>query len=227
MSTAKFLTRVSILVLLLSSYGGLSAFAQFSSGIEGIVHDTTGAVIAGAKVTATDTRLGVSKTVVSGQDGYFRIDGIAASTSTVEIQMAGFETWKQEGLALQIAEIRTLTPELNVGAVSTNVEVSATAAQVDLDNPCHGVRDFQRDRAKHAIDRAERLQSRIVDSGHDRRRRGDERPGQLHQRIRHQPQRGRTAPGAERLRDRRRLHQYPLPRRRHIDLSQSRDRSIR
>ncbi|MGA7339114.1 MAG: carboxypeptidase-like regulatory domain-containing protein, partial [Terracidiphilus sp.] len=138
MSTAKFLTRVSILVLLLSSYGGLSAFAQFSSGIEGVVHDTTGAVIAGAKVTATDTRLGVSKTVVSGQDGYFRIDGIAASTYTVEIQMAGFESWKQEGLALQIAEIRTLTPALNVGAVSANVEVSATAAQVDLITPATG-----------------------------------------------------------------------------------------
>ena len=46
--------------------------------------------------------------------------------------MTGFQTWKQAGLALQVAEIRTLSPEMKVGSVSTNIEVSATAASVDL-----------------------------------------------------------------------------------------------
>ncbi len=134
----KLCTRISTFLLLLFGLGGATAFAQFSSGMEGIVHDTTGAVIARAKVTVTDTRLGVSKTVLTGDGGYFRIDGIAASTYNVEIQMAGFETWRQNGLALQIAEIRTITPALKVGAVSTNVEVSATAASIDLVTPTTG-----------------------------------------------------------------------------------------
>ena len=134
----KHWTSIAIFLLLLLNFGGAPAFAQFSSGIEGIVHDTSGAVVAKAKVTVTDTRLGVSKQVYTGQDGYFRIDGIAASTYTVEIQMAGFETWKQEGLTLQIAEVRTVTPDLKIGAVSTNVEVSATAASVDLETPTTG-----------------------------------------------------------------------------------------
>ena len=124
--------RIVTVLLLLLGWGGISAFAQFSSGIEGTVHDTTGAVVSGAKVTVTDTRLGVSRNVVSGQNGYFRVDGIAASTYTVEIQMASFQTWKQAGLTLQIAEIRTLSPELKVGDVSINVEVSAMVASVDL-----------------------------------------------------------------------------------------------
>src|ERR1039458_2307733 len=130
--------RILAVLLLLVGLGGRLAFAQFSSGIEGIVHDTSGAVIPGAKVMVTDTRLGVSKVVVTGQNGYFRVDGIAASTYTVEIKMASFQTWKQAGLTLQIAEIRTLTPELKVGDVSTNVEVSATAASVDLVTPTTG-----------------------------------------------------------------------------------------
>jgi hypothetical protein len=124
--------RLIISLLFLSALGGWSAHAQFSSGIEGIVHDTSGALVPGATITLTDTRLGVSKSVRSGQDGYFRIDGVAASAYTVEIQMSGFQTWKQTGLNLQIAEVRTLTPELKVGAVSTNVEVNAAAASVDL-----------------------------------------------------------------------------------------------
>jgi hypothetical protein len=131
-------TRTTIFLLLLFGLGGASVFAQFSSGVEGIVHDTTGALIAGAKVTVTDTRLGVSKTVLSGQNGYFRIDSIAASTYDVQIQMSGFETWRQNGLTLQIAEIRTITPEMKVGSVSTNVEVSATAAALDLVTPTTG-----------------------------------------------------------------------------------------
>jgi hypothetical protein len=131
-------SRIVTVLLLLLGWGGISAFAQFSSGIEGTVHDTTGAVVSGAKVTVTDTRLGVSKVVQTGQNGYFRVDGIAASTYTVEIQMASFQTWKQAGLALQIAEIRTLSPELKVGDVSINVEVSATAASVDLVTPTTG-----------------------------------------------------------------------------------------
>jgi len=52
--------------------------------------------------------------------------------------MAGFQTWKQGGLTLQIDEVRSLTPELKVGDVSTNVEVSATAASVDLVTPTTG-----------------------------------------------------------------------------------------
>ena len=95
-------------------------------------------VVPNAKVTVTNTRLGVANTVLSGASGYFRIDGLPASTFDIQIQAAGFETWKQNGLALQIAEIHTITPELKVGAVSTNVEVSATAAQVDLETPATG-----------------------------------------------------------------------------------------
>jgi hypothetical protein len=138
MISVRSVMRVSIFVVLLATLGGFPAFAQFSSGIEGIVHDSTGAVVARAQVTITNTRLGVSNTVLSNDSGYFRIDGLPASTFDIKIQAAGFETWKQSGLALQIAEIHTLTPDLNVGAVSTNVEVSATAAQVDLETPATG-----------------------------------------------------------------------------------------
>lgn len=129
--------RVSLILSLLFSVA-VSSYAQFSSGIEGIVHDTSGAVVPKAEVTVTDTRTGVSKIVNSGQDGYFHVDSLPASTFNIQIQMTGFQTWKQEGLALQIAEVRTLSPELKIGEVSSNVTVSATMASVDLVSPTTG-----------------------------------------------------------------------------------------
>jgi hypothetical protein len=126
------------LLLLFLGLSGLTAFAQYSSGIEGTAHDTSGAVVPGAKVTVTDTRLGVTKMVTTNQEGYFRIDSIGASVYTVEIQATGFETWRQTGLDLQAGEVREVTPVLKVGAVSTNVTVSATAESVDLTSASTG-----------------------------------------------------------------------------------------
>jgi len=135
-TSVKSATRISILVMLVLSLRGSSAFAQFSSpyssGIEGTVVDPSGALISGATVTITDTRLGVVKTTTTNQAGYFRIDTIAASTYTVQIQVTAFKTWVQKGLTLQVGEIRTLAPVLQVGAVSTNVTVTALQQSVDL-----------------------------------------------------------------------------------------------
>jgi hypothetical protein len=131
-------TRILVLVTLLLSLGGLSAFAQFLSGIEGTVHDSTGATIAGAKVTVTDTRLGVTRTTTTNQSGYFRIDSIAASTYSIKIQMAGFKTWQQGALTLEVGQLQTIAPSLEVGEVSTNVTVSAAETTVNVSTPTTG-----------------------------------------------------------------------------------------
>ncbi len=138
MASAGSMKRFFTLFLFLLFLRGFSAFAQFSSGIEGIAHDTSGAVIAGAKVIVTDTRLGVSKMTTTNDSGFFRVDSIAASTYTIEVQMTGFETWKQAGLALQVGEVRTLAPALKIGATSENIEVNASETAVDLVTPTTG-----------------------------------------------------------------------------------------
>ena len=138
MASARSESRILILAFLLLSLGGVTAIAQFLSGIEGTVHDSTGAVVPGATVTVTDTRLGVTRTTTTNQSGYFRIDSIAASTYDVQISMPGFKTWKQSNLALDPGQIRTLAPVLQLGSVSTNVTVSAAETTVDLSTASTG-----------------------------------------------------------------------------------------
>jgi hypothetical protein len=132
MTSIRFATRVSILAVLLVGFGGLSAFAQFLSGIEGTVHDPSGAVVAGAKVTITDVRIGVTRISTTNQAGYFHVESIGASTYRVRIEAGGFKAWEQTGLVLQVGETRTLAPVLEVGAVSSEITVNAAAATVDL-----------------------------------------------------------------------------------------------
>ena len=132
MKSVMLAARILILVGFVVGFGGLSAFAQFLSGVEGTVHDSTGAIVPGAKVTITDTRLGVTKSSTTNEAGYFRFDSIAASTYSVTIQMTGFKTWKQAALVVAVGQIQTIAPALEVGEVSTNVTVSAAETTVDL-----------------------------------------------------------------------------------------------
>jgi hypothetical protein len=138
MAIRKVLRSVTILMILLFSLGGSSAFAQFSSGIEGTVHDSSGAVVSGAKVTVTDTRLGIAKNVTTDQSGYFRIDSIAASTYSLQIKVSGFTTYQQKYLVLQVGELRTLSPVLAVGSASTEVTVSASQLAINLSTATTG-----------------------------------------------------------------------------------------
>ncbi len=129
---------ISILAMFLLCMADVCVFAQFSSGVEGTVHDSTGAAISGATVTLTDTRLGVAKTSTTDQTGYFRVDNIGASTYNVEIQASGFKSSRVNDLVLPAGAIRTIAPVLEVGAVETKVEVSASETTVDLVTPKTG-----------------------------------------------------------------------------------------
>ena len=132
MTNLRFAIRVSILAVLLVGFGGLPAFAQFLSGIEGTIHDPSGALIAGAKVSITDVQIGVTRETTTNDAGYFHVESIAASTYSVRIEAGGFKTWEQKGLTLAVGETRTLAPVLEVGAVSSEITISATATTVDL-----------------------------------------------------------------------------------------------
>lgn len=127
-TVSKYLISVVVFIIL----SGLSAFAQYSSGIEGTVQDKSGAVVPGATITVTDTRLGVTKTDTANQSGYFRIGSIAASTYTVRVTMSGFNAWEQNNLILQVGEVRTISPILVQGSVATKVTVSASQVAVNL-----------------------------------------------------------------------------------------------
>ena len=120
--------RTAVLLLFLLSLGTLTAFGQFLSGIEGTVRDSSGASVAGAKVTLTNDRLQVTKSTTTNDAGYFRIDSIAASTYTVKVEASGFKSWSQQGFDIAAGQLRTIAPVMQVGSVSEEITVTGTGA---------------------------------------------------------------------------------------------------
>jgi hypothetical protein len=100
--------------------------------IRGTVTDTSGAVIAGARITATNTDTGISKSVDSAPDGSYEFLQLAApATYNVTVAQAGFRTFEVQDIHLALNQVYVFNPTLQVGAVSQRVTVEANVAQVE------------------------------------------------------------------------------------------------
>jgi hypothetical protein len=107
-------------------------FAQFRSSIEGTVTDSSGAVVAGAQVVLTNQDTAVSVTSASNENGLFRFPSLGLGTYTLTATKQGFETFKQENIALAAEETRTVALVLKVGQTQQTVTITADAAAIQL-----------------------------------------------------------------------------------------------
>jgi len=118
-----------LLFLLLSSLPLLSQ--TFRGTINGTVTDPSGAVVSGAKVTATDTATKVTHNTVSSGAGEFSFNDLPASTYVVDVQAAGFQNTEVNGVQLLAGKSYTLPVKMTVAQQASTVEVSADALSLD------------------------------------------------------------------------------------------------
>ncbi|MGH9715243.1 MAG: TonB-dependent receptor domain-containing protein [Candidatus Acidiferrales bacterium] len=116
-------------VLFLGTCAGV--FAQATSQISGTVKDVSGAVVAGAKVTVTQTETGVARTATSDASGVYSLPSLPLGPYRLEVKKEGFTTFVQTGILLQVGSAATVNPVLKVGSVAQTVQVEATAPIMD------------------------------------------------------------------------------------------------
>jgi hypothetical protein len=105
--------------------------------IRGRVQDASGAVVAGAAVTAVNEATNEERATTSGDTGAFALAELAPGAWRVEIGAPGHKT-HVERLVLAVNQARRADAQLQVGALTDRVEVSAPAADVRRDSPAVG-----------------------------------------------------------------------------------------
>jgi len=132
---ARFRSTVLFTILLLVVLCGFAApgYAQFNSGFTGIVVEQSGAVVPGAKVTATNQATRVSQFSISSESGSFRIPSLPEGLYTIEVDAKGFKLWSQKDVQLESNEVKTVYPSLVLPTQTEVVEVSGTVAAVETD----------------------------------------------------------------------------------------------
>jgi hypothetical protein len=104
-----------------------TAFAQYRTSIQGVVTDSTGAVIPGATLTLTNPATNEKQVRVSDGAGVFNFNALAAAPFHLEVESKGFQKKVIDNLVLVPDQANALNVELVPGAESTTVNVDATS----------------------------------------------------------------------------------------------------
>src|SRR5580698_10607175 len=111
----------------------IALFAQSTSTsqIAGTVQDSSGLGIQGAEVRAVQTETGQARNAETGTDGGYILPSLPIGPYRIEVTKQGFSTYVQNGIVLQVDSNPTIDAKLQVGNVSQQVVVEASAAMVE------------------------------------------------------------------------------------------------
>jgi hypothetical protein len=106
--------------------------AQLTTGsLSGTVRDSSGALVAGAKVTLLNEGTSDQRSTVSNSAGHFTFAGVQPGSYTVSVSSAGFQLWRETSITMNSGDTREVADiGLKVGAAEVTVDVSANAAQI-------------------------------------------------------------------------------------------------
>src|SRR5438093_7995017 len=117
--------------LLVTAMTSGSVWAQATAQISGTVQDSSGAVLPGAEVTATQTETGISRMTVTNETGHYILPNLPLGPYKLEASLPGFRSFVRTGIILQVNSNPTINVVLQVGQVSETVEVQANAGLVE------------------------------------------------------------------------------------------------
>ena len=128
--------RFGVVVVFLSGVlWAAAASAQQTSGIAGVVKDSSGGVLPGVTVEAASPAL-IEKvrTATSDGEGRYNIVDLQPGTYTIAFTLTGFSTFKRDGVTLTSGFTATVDAQMSVGALEESVTVSGASPLVDTQN---------------------------------------------------------------------------------------------
>ena len=102
-----------------------AALAQAPVGtISGVVRDQSGAVIAGATVSATSLADGGKRVVTSNEQGFFIIPTLLPGDYKLVIEVKGFRNYEVQRVGVEVGQTARVDANMTVGAEAVSIEVA-------------------------------------------------------------------------------------------------------
>jgi outer membrane receptor protein involved in Fe transport len=131
-SGSRRVARLASLALTLSLLGATTAYPQgATASLGGTVKDPSGAVIANAKVTLTNSQTGIARQTNTSLDGTYLFTLLPIGTYTLAAEAPEFRRYVHTGIVLNINQNGRQDVELELGAFTQVVEVAGNVSQVD------------------------------------------------------------------------------------------------
>src|SRR5262245_6707109 len=108
-----------------------AANAQTAATVEGVIKDSTGAPIPGARVVITSALIGLQREIVADSVGFYRFAAIPSATYTLVASSPNFSTRTLNALEVTLNRTVQVDVILDVGRVEQSLEVRAEVSPVD------------------------------------------------------------------------------------------------
>jgi hypothetical protein len=112
---------------------GLALAQTDLSTIRGTATDPSGAVVPNVQITLTDIDRNTSRTATTGQDGNYEIPFLVPGLYKLTAAGSGFKEFVADQIRITSREIRRIDVSLEVGALGTQVSVTANAAVISTE----------------------------------------------------------------------------------------------
>ena len=120
--------KLCLMVCLIQFLSAGAVLAQSNRAtITGTVTDSSGAVVPGVTVSATDVATGVVTTAVTTSGGIYAVLNLVPGKYSVEFRKDGFKTLHEPDITLESTQVAQLNASLEVGAVTQAVTVTGEA----------------------------------------------------------------------------------------------------
>jgi Carboxypeptidase regulatory-like domain/TonB dependent receptor len=134
MSKHHFRIFFPILIVLIMLTSAALLRADVTGSILGVVHDRSQAVVAGAKVVATNVETNLSQETTSSADGSYRILALPAGKYKLSATGTGFRQFVATDIEVKVNDQLRIDITLDVGSVQQEVFITANAVQVETES---------------------------------------------------------------------------------------------
>src|SRR5207302_3783826 len=117
MSKHHFRIFFPILIVLIMLTSGALVRADVTGSILGVVHDRTQAVVAGARIVATNVQTNFKQETVSAADGSYQILALPAGNYKLTATAPGFQQFTATNIDLKVNDRLRVDIALEVGSV--------------------------------------------------------------------------------------------------------------
>jgi len=100
--------------------------------LNGVVTDPSGAAVAGAKVTLTQTTTGLKGETKTGPGGLYVFTNLAPGVYALRVESSGFTSQEFKDIQLEVGRTTTIDVQLRIPQVGTQIIVTEAAEGVDL-----------------------------------------------------------------------------------------------
>src|ERR1039457_3659755 len=137
-SNCKGVMKPKVLALVFLFLPSFLSAQEFRGSFSGTVTDAGGSNVPNAQIAATETNTGTKSSTVSNSGGQYTLPFLSPGTYTITAELPGFKRYSREKVQLGAGDHQVNDIHLEIGDVTTTVNVTAEAPQLNTENASVG-----------------------------------------------------------------------------------------